>query len=230
VFRWADQLPRGRDQRPVGGIARRRASTAFLGAYAVGKARNVCCRCFRPEIGPILTHTATEKHQPACCRASRIPPARHILAHADFEPQGPPRRQLLLAPPRCLGSAWSKKFRPARRTAFASGWMAVRGVRRRRRAIAVLSSRTMRTGDGTVVAIKATEAENYMSHMVIRMSFSRYLADQWVGIAQVVPTQFEGGIPLIRTRTNEAFCCPCFQRIDKAPKDDGQSGRFLRLL
>lgn len=39
-------------------------------------------------------------------------------------------QDLILAPPSALGSAWMKRF-PACRTGFASGWMEVRGTRRR---------------------------------------------------------------------------------------------------
>jgi putative mRNA 3-end processing factor len=40
-------------------------------------------------------------------------------------------KDLILAPPSALGSPWIKRF-PACRTAFASGWMEVRGTRRRK--------------------------------------------------------------------------------------------------
>ena len=40
-------------------------------------------------------------------------------------------QELILAPPSALGTAWVKRF-PSFRTAFASGWMAVRGTRRRK--------------------------------------------------------------------------------------------------
>lgn len=41
------------------------------------------------------------------------------------------RQDLILAPPSAMGSPWMKRF-PSARTAFASGWMEVRGTRRRK--------------------------------------------------------------------------------------------------
>jgi len=40
-------------------------------------------------------------------------------------------QDLILAPPSALGTPWMKRF-PSFRTAFASGWMEVRGTRRRK--------------------------------------------------------------------------------------------------
>lgn len=45
--------------------------------------------------------------------------------------EGPTEGRLILAPPSAHRSPWMKRFR-AVSTAFASGWMAVRGIRRRR--------------------------------------------------------------------------------------------------
>ncbi len=89
-----------------------------------------------------------------------------------------------------LGSAWAKKFGP-QETAFASGWMAVRGVRRRRAGDRGFVISDHADWDGLLSAIKETEAENiYVTHGYTDI-FSRYLNDSgWQ--AQVVPTQFEG--------------------------------------
>ena len=43
----------------------------------------------------------------------------------------PLKRRLIIAPPSAFRSAWMKRFKEPQ-TAFASGWMAVRGARRRR--------------------------------------------------------------------------------------------------
>jgi len=96
----------------------------------------------------------------------------------------------VLAPPGALGSAWSKKFGP-QETSFASGWMAVRGVRRRRAGDRGFIISDHADWDGLLSAIRATEAENiYVTHGYTDV-FSRFLADSgWQ--AQVVPTQFEG--------------------------------------
>ena len=55
-----------------------------------------------------------------------------IPVTADTDPKAHPGA-LVLAPPAALGSAWARRF-GAVTTGFASGWMALRGVRRRRAA------------------------------------------------------------------------------------------------
>jgi len=60
LFRWADSIYRSRQRSTPGGReCAAQGKTAFLGAYALGKAQR-CCSMLDPEIGPILTHTATE--------------------------------------------------------------------------------------------------------------------------------------------------------------------------
>jgi putative mRNA 3-end processing factor len=55
-----------------------------------------------------------------------LPPTTHVAAsdRASW------RRAIVVAPPSADGSAWARRF-GSQSTAFASGWMAVRGARRR---------------------------------------------------------------------------------------------------
>jgi putative mRNA 3-end processing factor len=103
---------------------------AMLGAYALGKAQRVMS-LLDPSIGPILTHGAVEE-MTAVLRAQgyRLPTTIRVTADLDRAGQA---RALVIAPPAALGSAWARRFGPAS-TAFASGWMRLRGVRRRRAA------------------------------------------------------------------------------------------------
>jgi putative mRNA 3-end processing factor len=54
-----------------------------------------------------------------------LPPTALANGHGDF------RRALILAPPSAHGTPWARRFGPAS-TALASGWMRIRGTRRRR--------------------------------------------------------------------------------------------------
>ena len=82
-----------------------------------------------PEIGPILCHTAIENTN-AVLRDQGFALPDTILADKDATAKTHPGA-IVVAPPSALGSAWSKKFGP-QESGFASGWMAMRGVRRRR--------------------------------------------------------------------------------------------------
>ena len=101
---------------------------SLLFGYALGKAQRLIAG-LDPGIGPILTHGAVER-MTAVYRAAGValPPTTHAGAvdrRTDWS------RAIIVAPPSADGSAWTRRF-GAQSTAFASGWMLVRGTRRRR--------------------------------------------------------------------------------------------------
>ncbi|WP_373029736.1 ligase-associated DNA damage response exonuclease [Sulfitobacter sp.] len=187
VFRWEDQATVAAQINGWWAGCAAEGKTAFLGAYALGKAQRLLTM-LDPAIGPILTHTATENTNQVM-RDQGISLPDTILAKADLKPKDHPGA-IVLAPPSALGSAWAKKFGP-QETAFASGWMAIRGVRRRRAGDRGFIISDHADWDGLLSAIKETEAENiYVTHGYTDI-FSRYLKiNGWN--AQVIPTQFEG--------------------------------------
>lgn len=187
VFRWTDQADVAAEINAWWANCAATGKTAFLGAYALGKAQRLLTM-LNPEIGPILTHSATENTNQVM-RDQGITLPSTVLANADLNPKDYPGA-IVLAPPSALGSAWSKKFGP-QETAFASGWMAIRGVRRRRAGDRGFVISDHADWDGLLSAIKETEAENiYVTHGYTDV-FTRYLNDTGYN-AQVVPTQFEG--------------------------------------
>jgi putative mRNA 3-end processing factor len=102
-----------------------RASLLF--GYALGKAQRLIAG-LDPGIGPILTHGSVERMNAVYRRAGvALPPTTPAAAsdRADW------KRAIVLAPPSADGSTWARRFGP-QSTAFASGWMALRGMRRRR--------------------------------------------------------------------------------------------------
>jgi putative mRNA 3-end processing factor len=76
-------------------------------------------------------------------------------------------------------------------TGFASGWMALRGVRRRRAGDRGFVISDHADWPGLISAIKETEAENiYVTHGYTDI-FTRYLNENGWN-AKAVPIQFEG--------------------------------------
>ena len=79
--------------------------------------------------GPIYTHGAIERLVRDYREAGiALPPTTHassMPAKHDFS------GSLIVAPPSAAGSTWMRRF-GSHSTAFASGWMQVRGTRRRR--------------------------------------------------------------------------------------------------
>ncbi len=103
---------------------------SVIGAYSLGKAQRILAN-IDARIGPVFTHGAVEATN-AVLRAqgltlsptTRVDPGMERKAFA---------RGLVIAPPSALGSAWMRRFGDVS-TALASGWMALRGIRRRRAA------------------------------------------------------------------------------------------------
>ena len=187
VFRWAEQAAVAREINDWWATCAAAGKTAFLGAYALGKAQRLLSM-LDPDIGPILTHTAVENTN-AVLRAQGIALPDTIQAAGDLDPKAHPGA-IVLAPPSALGSAWARKFGP-QESAFASGWMALRGIRRRRAGDRGFVISDHADWTGLLWAIRETGAENiYVTHGYTDI-FTRYLNDNgWS--AQVVPTQFEG--------------------------------------
>ena len=187
VFRWQDQAVIATQINDWWAGCAAAGKTAFLGCYALGKAQRLMSM-LNPEIGPILTHTAIENTN-AVMRDQGIDLVDTIRADADLTPKDHPGA-LVLAPPSALGSAWARKF-GARETAFASGWMAVRGIRLRRAGDRGFVISDHADWVGLLSAIKETGAENiYVTHGYTDI-FARYLnVEGWN--AEVVPTEFGG--------------------------------------
>ncbi|MEO1789771.1 MAG: ligase-associated DNA damage response exonuclease [Pseudomonadota bacterium] len=158
-----------------------------LGAYALGKAQRIL-HSLDPAIGPILTHGAVEATN-AVMRAQGIPLPDTIHVTPDLDAKAHPGA-LILAPPSALGTPWMRRFGPAS-TGFASGWMALRGVRRRRAADRgfVMSDHADWTGLND--AIKATGAERIFVTHGYTSIFARWLNEQGYD-AQVLETEYEG--------------------------------------
>ncbi len=187
VFRWQDQTSVAADLNRWWADCKAAGKTAFLGAYALGKAQRLI-KMLDPGIGPILTHTAVENTN-RVLRAQGFALPDTVLADGDLNPKDHPGA-IVIAPPSALGSAWARKF-GAQESGFASGWMALRGIRRRRAGDRGFVISDHADWSGLLWAIKQTEAENiYVTHGYTDI-FTRYLNENgWQ--AQVVPTQFEG--------------------------------------
>ena len=101
--------------------------TSILGAYSFGKAQRLLAGL--PALGPILTHGAVEEMtQVLRDQGYALPPTIRVTPEVTAKTHP---GALAIAPPSALGSAWSARLGPAEE-AFVSGWMAVRGIRRRR--------------------------------------------------------------------------------------------------
>jgi len=101
---------------------------SLLLGYSFGKAQRIL-RGVDRSIGPIVVHGAVEPLNRAYRAAGVDLPetrlATEVTDKAEF------KRALIVAPPSVQGSVWTRRFGDYS-DAFASGWMQLRGARRRR--------------------------------------------------------------------------------------------------
>ena len=103
-----------------------RASVLF--GYAFGKAQRILASV-DASIGPIVVHGAVDVLDRGYRECGvRLPETRMVT---DFGAKKDFAGALVVAPPSAQGSPWLKRFGDYS-DAFASGWMAIRGARRRR--------------------------------------------------------------------------------------------------
>lgn len=186
VFRWpehqqvADEINAWWKQNAAEG------RTSVLFAYALGKAQRLLAM-IDPSIGPIYTHGAVENTNIVLRGAGlAIPDTTKVEDQdkKDFE------KALVIAPPSAQGSSWMKRFvRP--QTAFASGWMMMRGTRRRRNADRGFVLSDHADWDELNATVDATGAEHiYVTHGYTD-TFARYLRERGL-YAKTVKTDYTG--------------------------------------
>jgi putative mRNA 3-end processing factor len=162
-----------------------RASLLF--AHPLGKAQRLLA-LLDPAIGPIYTHGAVEGF-------NRIYSEQGI-ALAPTTPVdggGPWTRALVVAPPSAHGSPWERRFAAAS-TAFASGWMRIRGTRRRRSLDRGFVFSDHADWSGLLRAIEATGAQSVWVTHGYRAPMVRWLTERGLQ-ALSVETRFEEAEP-----------------------------------
>ena len=170
-----------------------RASVLF--AYALGKAQRVLAHV-DAELGPIVCHGAVEAINALYREAGiSLPPTRlatGIANKRDFA------RALILAPPSAAASPWLRRFGDYS-DALASGWMQVRGNRRRRSLDRGFALSDHADWPGLIAAIEATAAERVLATHGQTEALARYLREKGLD-AQALKTAYgddedAGGAP-----------------------------------
>jgi putative mRNA 3-end processing factor len=161
--------------------------SSVIAGYTLGKAQRIL-KNIDPSIGKIFTHGAVDsinmimRHQ-----GMDLPEAPRITNEILKEDL---KGALIICPPSAVGSTWMRRFLPYS-LGVASGWMRLRGTRRRRGADRgfVLSDHV--DWDELNLAIRETSAEKvFVTHGYTEL-FSQWLNS--VGIeAYEVKTKFEG--------------------------------------
>ena len=106
---------------------RARKQTSILYAYALGKTQRILSG-LDASVGPILVHGAVARFLPAYEAAGvKLPVVQRAESDAIKRTRG---SALVIAPPSARNTPWLRKF-GSQSSGFASGWMHIRGNRRR---------------------------------------------------------------------------------------------------
>lgn len=167
---------------------RAQGEASVLFCYALGKAQRILAELARLTDETIWLHGAILSLLPPYRAAGvRLPPtaaATNPPRTTDF------RGALILAPPGAKGTPWMNRFRPYK-TGFASGWMQVRGSRRRAaydRGF-VLSDHT--DWPGLLRSIEETGARRVLVTHGASEALVRYLRDRGLD-AGMIATEVQG--------------------------------------
>lgn len=129
IYRWPDTADVARDIVEWRDHCGARGEAAVLLCYALGKAQRLLAELAAWTDRPAFVHGAiaagVQVYREAGIPMLATQPVAETAKGADFA------GELVIAPPSAAGSSWMRRFRQAQ-VGFASGWMRVRGNRRRR--------------------------------------------------------------------------------------------------
>ncbi|HYF39911.1 MAG TPA: ligase-associated DNA damage response exonuclease [Gemmatimonadales bacterium] len=187
VYRWPSQLSVFDE---INAWWRANASvgkTSMLYGYTLGKSQRLIAG-LDPSIGPILTHGAVERMTLAYRQAGvSLPLTRYAGTAAQrVESTG----AIVVAPPHASGSSWTRRF-GAQSTGFASGWMLVRGARRRRALDRGFPLSDHVDWPSLLASIEATGASEVWVTHGFTGPVVRWLTERGLD-ARAVQTRFEG--------------------------------------
>jgi putative mRNA 3-end processing factor len=171
---------------------------SVIAGYTLGKSQRIL-RNVDPSIGKIFVHGAVDvMNQILQQQGFQLPPAYRVTSEMkkqEFE------GALVVCPPSAVGSTWIRRFLPFS-LGIASGWMLLRGARRRRGADRgfVLSDHADWNDLNTTV--KETGAEKvFVTHGYSEV-FTQWLRENGLE-AQEVRTQYEGELgEMVETATS----------------------------
>jgi putative mRNA 3-end processing factor len=167
---------------------REHGRTSVIFGYALGKAQRLLAGLADADIGPVYTHGAVERlnrdYRRGGVRLAETQYASGMPRGHDFA------GSLVVAPPSAAGSMWIRRFGSIS-TGFASGWMRVRGARRRRAVDRgfVLSDHV--DWPSLLRAVEGTGAERVWVTHGTREPLVRWLTDRGIE-AKAVASQWKG--------------------------------------
>jgi putative mRNA 3-end processing factor len=179
---------------------RMEGKTSILYGYSLGKAQRLLAGVDK-SIGPVYTHGAVYNTNMAFRNYGKI--LNPFLKIPTDKKNDFFAGSLVIAPPSAGGGPWIKRFGKNIEEAIASGWMNLRGARRRRNISKGFVLSDHADWEGLLTCIEASEAER----VLLTHGYSNILADYlnekgWQ--ADVLETAFEGDVVEDNEVINEA--------------------------
>ena len=186
IYRWQPQAEIFAEINHWWRANQQQGKASVLFCYAFGKAQRIL-HGIDSTLGPIVAHGSVEPLNRVYRDAGIfIPPT---LYAGDIKKNDPLLRQaLILAPPSVDGSTWMRRFGDYS-DAFASGWMRLRGPRRRRGVDRGFVLSDHADWPGLLWAIEQTGAERVMVTHGSVTTLVRYLSDKGLN-AQSFNTEY----------------------------------------
>jgi putative mRNA 3-end processing factor len=187
IYRWRPQQELMNDIHAWWLGSQEQKRTAILQAYSLGKSQRILA-ALDLSLGPVLVHGAIAALLPIYRAAGIDLPD---VPHADFTNSRASRgKALVIAPPGAHASPWVRKFGPVS-TAIASGWMQLRGTRRRKAVDRGFPLSDHADWDGLNATIAASGAEEIWLTHGSTGTMARWLSERGMNVRQIA-TRFEG--------------------------------------
>jgi putative mRNA 3-end processing factor len=187
IFRWRPQADVLADINAWWRGNRDSGKASVLFAYVLGKAQRVLAGV-DAEIGPIRCHGAVENVNRIYREAGvALPEARRAAEETKTFDWS---RALILAPPMANNRAYLRQFGKVS-TGFVSGWMRIRGTRRRKSVDRGFVLSDHADWPGLLAAIDASGAQRVLHTHGYRAQLVRWLSEKGLD-AEALETRFEG--------------------------------------
>lgn len=146
----------------------------FIAGYSLGKAQRIL-QHLDQSIGKVFLHgVIANTHEALESDGIRLPPASRLTPDTNREEV---RKGIIICPPSAIGSPWMRKVQPFS-FGYCSGWMTLRGARRRMAADRGFVLSDHADWSGLIKAIDATQCECVCLTHGYTASFVRYLRER----------------------------------------------------
>ncbi|MBM3442632.1 MAG: ligase-associated DNA damage response exonuclease [Bacteroidetes bacterium] len=187
VYRWRPQEEIFDEMRTWVEANRREGRSSIFQAYSLGKAQRII-EALRPYEGLLFAHGAVLNMQQALTEAGwDFPRVERLTEHTAMNI----RKGCVFITPVPVGGLRVERWMGPNRSAACSGWMQVRGNRRRGEADKGFVLSDHADWDGLLAAVRATGAQKVFVTHGFQSAFSRYLSENGVEAGEV-RTQYGG--------------------------------------